>query len=224
MMTNEELKLVIASNLIKLRQNAGLTQAQLGEQLNYSDKTVSKWERAESTPDAYVLCRIAEIYGTSVDALFQDVQPWLDPVKKKKAEAELNQPRYSAKFVILVAVAGIVTLSVLIYIILSMVSGIHSPIVFGAGATVAFITALVLNSALNKGRKNMYIVLGLVASIIILAYLCLLPHQNTWQLFLLLIPASLVVILSFHIPIGPSQKPEPLSGKAEVPSEPAARL
>ena len=37
----DELKLVVASNLIRLRQQAGMTQAELGEKLNYSDKTVS---------------------------------------------------------------------------------------------------------------------------------------------------------------------------------------
>ena len=36
-----ELKLITASNIIKLRTQAGLTQAELGAKLNYSDKTIS---------------------------------------------------------------------------------------------------------------------------------------------------------------------------------------
>ena len=43
-----ELKLISASNLINLRTAAGMTQAELGAALNYSDKTISKWERAEA--------------------------------------------------------------------------------------------------------------------------------------------------------------------------------
>ena len=43
----DDLKKVVANNLIHLRQESGMTQAELGEKLNYSDKTVSKWERAE---------------------------------------------------------------------------------------------------------------------------------------------------------------------------------
>ena len=35
----DELKLIFASNLIRLRTAAGMTQAELGEQLNYSDKS-----------------------------------------------------------------------------------------------------------------------------------------------------------------------------------------
>ena len=37
----EDLKLVFASNLIRLRTGAGLKQVELGEKLNYSDKSVS---------------------------------------------------------------------------------------------------------------------------------------------------------------------------------------
>ena len=57
----DELKLIFASNLIRLRTAVGMTQAELGEQLNYSDKSISKWERGEAIPDAAVLKRIAEL-------------------------------------------------------------------------------------------------------------------------------------------------------------------
>ena len=42
----DELKEIIAKNLTELRTCAHLTQLQLAEMLNYSDKAVSKWERA----------------------------------------------------------------------------------------------------------------------------------------------------------------------------------
>lgn len=45
-----ELKCITAANIIALRTDAGLTQAELGEKLNYSDKSISKWERAEPCP------------------------------------------------------------------------------------------------------------------------------------------------------------------------------
>ena len=64
-----ELKLISASNIIKLRTQNEMTQAELGAKLNYSDKTISKWERGEAIPDAYVLMQMAEIFGVSVDYL-----------------------------------------------------------------------------------------------------------------------------------------------------------
>ena len=55
-----ELKPIIAKNIMSLRQAAQMTQGDLAQKLNYSDKAVSKWERAESVPDIMVLKEIAE--------------------------------------------------------------------------------------------------------------------------------------------------------------------
>jgi len=62
-----DLKDTIAKNLVELRTQAHLTQLQLAEMLNYSDKAVSKWERGEAIPDIRVLLRLSEIYGVSLD-------------------------------------------------------------------------------------------------------------------------------------------------------------
>lgn len=72
----EDFKLTFASNLIRLRNDAGMTQAELGEKLNYSDKSVSKWERAESLPDAFVLQKIAGIFGVTIDYLVTGHDAW----------------------------------------------------------------------------------------------------------------------------------------------------
>ena len=67
----DERKATIASNLIRLRLSAGMTQAELGEKLNYSDKSISKWERGDVTTDVFVLMQIAEIFGVDVDYLLK---------------------------------------------------------------------------------------------------------------------------------------------------------
>ena len=50
-----DVKLIISKNIIKYRKKMGLTQLELAEKLNYSDKTLSKWERGESMPDIVTL-------------------------------------------------------------------------------------------------------------------------------------------------------------------------
>jgi transcriptional regulator with XRE-family HTH domain len=60
---------LLRENLIKLRDEKGLTQKQLAEELNYSDKVISKWERGESIPNIEVLSDIADFYSTSIDEL-----------------------------------------------------------------------------------------------------------------------------------------------------------
>ncbi len=197
-MTLEELKLVVASRLIRLRQEAGMTQAELGEKLNYSDKTVSKWERGESIPDAFVLLRLADIYGTTVDALLREDAPWQDPVERQKAKERAEAPKFSSTVVTLVAVVGIWTMAVAMFVIFWLAADALLWMIFACAVPVSLITFLVLNSIWNKGRHNLYIIMALVACIVAVIYLFLLP-VNPWQLFLILIPAEILVFLCFRI-------------------------
>ena len=57
----EQLKMRLAKNLTFYREQAGDTQLELAEKLNYSDKSVSKWERGEGIPGIYVLTCIADV-------------------------------------------------------------------------------------------------------------------------------------------------------------------
>ena len=70
----DELKSTIAKNLAELRMHARLTQLQLAEMLNYSDKAVSKWERGEAIPDIRVLLQLSELYGISLDRLVKGTE------------------------------------------------------------------------------------------------------------------------------------------------------
>ena len=58
-----DIKENLARNLTLYRKASNLTQAELAEKLNYSDKAVSKWERGESVPDLYVLKQLADFYN-----------------------------------------------------------------------------------------------------------------------------------------------------------------
>ena len=68
-MNNEELKSRVGANIARLRREQGMTQAELAERINYSDKAVSKWERAESLPDVLTLLNLAEQLGTDLNTL-----------------------------------------------------------------------------------------------------------------------------------------------------------
>ena len=67
----ESVKEIIASNLASLRKQNKLTQQQLAEKINYSDKAVSRWENAETLPDIETLCKICDIYGVKFEYLLQ---------------------------------------------------------------------------------------------------------------------------------------------------------
>lgn len=68
----EKLRENFARNLTHYRKASGLTQTELAEKLNYSDKSVSKWERGDGLPDLTVTAQIAEIFGLTVNDLIAD--------------------------------------------------------------------------------------------------------------------------------------------------------
>ena len=63
---------LLAKNLAYYRKASGLTQLELAEKFNYSDKSVSKWERGEGFPDVFVLKSLADFYVISVDDFYSE--------------------------------------------------------------------------------------------------------------------------------------------------------
>lgn len=66
-----ENKDIVAENLIYYRKKSGMSQLELAQKLNYSNKNISKWENAETTPNVFVLKTIADLYGITVDDLLK---------------------------------------------------------------------------------------------------------------------------------------------------------
>lgn len=77
-------KYILADNLVFYRKSAKLTQLEIAEKFNYSDKAVSKWERGESVPDVFVLRDIAKFYGITLNDLFKIKPKKYYPSQKKK--------------------------------------------------------------------------------------------------------------------------------------------
>ena len=61
---------LLAKNLVYYRKASGLTQLELAEKFNYSDKSISKWERGEGFPDVFVLKSLADFYGITIDDFY----------------------------------------------------------------------------------------------------------------------------------------------------------
>ena len=75
----------IANRLVEMRKTKGLSQEALAEQLGISRQAVSKWERAESSPDTANLITLAKLYNISLDELLNTDQEKFEsgePIKK----------------------------------------------------------------------------------------------------------------------------------------------
>ena len=99
----------IANRLVQLRKEKGFSQESLAEQLGISRQAVSKWERAESSPDTSNLILLAKLYGVSLDELLdtdqekfeseapifnKDFSDSLDHNENLNSEAETSEPEY----------------------------------------------------------------------------------------------------------------------------------
>ncbi|MBR0393202.1 MAG: helix-turn-helix transcriptional regulator [Oscillospiraceae bacterium] len=195
-----ELKLVFASNLINLRTAAGMTQAELGVQLNYSDKTVSKWERGEAIPDAYVLTELSDLFHVTVDYLLSSHDAWQSPEEIRKA----NEPMYSSDIIIAVTILGIMTASLTAFVI-GWICGIIEWRIFLVGLVLSAVAFLVLDCIFNHARYLKPAMIVLIISVFVLVYF-LLWDFKPWQIFLLLVPAITIALLSTHINKKPKKR------------------
>ena len=64
-------KKTIGGFIAALRKANGMTQKDLAERLNVSDKTISRWERDDGAPDLAAIPAIAEIFGVTCDELLR---------------------------------------------------------------------------------------------------------------------------------------------------------
>ena len=69
--------------IYEMRTRKGLTQKELAEKCNVTDKAVSKWERGEGCPDVTVLPKLAEIFGIEVESLMNGEIPLSQDVSGK---------------------------------------------------------------------------------------------------------------------------------------------
>ena len=188
----DERKATIASNLIRLRLAAGMTQAEVGEKLNYSDKTISKWERGEVTTDVFVLMEIAALFDVSVDYLIKP-HAEIEPIVYNKPQ----EPHYYTRAITAIAVLGVWTLAFLVFLVLWW-SGYVMWLLPVFAVPVSLVVLLVLQSVFHKGHGNRYIIAAIAVSLVTALYLTFL-RNNPWQIFLLLIPICAIVFLSFRI-------------------------
>ena len=195
-----DLKLVSASNIINLRTEHGMTQAELGAKLNYSDKTISKWERAEAIPDAYVLVQMAELFGVTVNDLLSAHDKWEPTV----TEEEQPAPSYSVNVIIAIVLMGIFTVALAVFVTLWLIDIVEWR-VFLVALAVEILVYMILVCVFKHGRHLQYILAAFVLSLFLLAYFFL-PVHRPWQLFLLAVPAEIIVFLSCNIRRVPNVK------------------
>ncbi len=190
-----ELKSVVAHNITQLRSTRSMTQLELGEFLNYSDKAVSKWERGESIPDVFVLKQIADLFEVTVDYLLIPHTEDELPVSTEVLEYSRRRKRLNHRTITSISVLGVFALATLLYSVLFL-CGYPQWLVFIYAVPVANIVWLVLNSLWGHRAYTIFLVSSLLWTVITTVFLTFIVlGYNFWILFIIGIIPQIIILL-----------------------------
>ena len=206
-MNDEKLKSQLGANIVAYRKRSGLTQAKLAEQLNYSDKAVSKWERGESMPDVLTLVQLAEVFETTVDELLADPdalpeEPGGRIEQVMEAAVAKTLKRKANKKVILGLSSLLVWfVALFIFVVVSSLDIPKSWVAFFYAVPADAIVQLSMRSAWHDFRYNKTLISIIMWGAILSIYMTLFVFWslNIWKLFLLGIPGQLAIFLWFRL-------------------------
>lgn len=182
------IKQIISENLLQLRKENHLTQLELADKLNYSDKAVSRWEQGVALPDIEVLCDIAALYGVSFEYLITE---GTREQKSKYITKGINKNKFT---ITMLAISLVWLVATIAFVYAKIISDEIFWRAFIWAVPISCLVALVFNSIWGNRRNNYGIVSALGWSAITAVYLQFVKF-NIWPMFLLGAPMQIAVIL-----------------------------
>lgn len=182
-----EIKQNFSRNLAILRKSKNLTQAQLAEKLNYSDKSVSKWECGDVLPDVVTLSMIAQFFSVTIDQLIGKHEP----KQATKSSRRLLITSLSCFLVCFIAT--------LVFIVCSAFNVGSCWLIYIYALPCTSIVATVFCSIWYSNKAKTIAVSLLVWSLGLAVYLSLIVFisLNLWFIFILCLVFQILVILWF---------------------------
>lgn len=193
-MENEELiNKRIGKNIAAYRRSANLTQAELAQHINYSDKSVSKWESGNGVPDVYVMMQLADLFGVTVDDLVGEVS---------KKRASYATTRLIVMLLSSMLIWFIATAVFLAFQLLTHATG-EWWLVFVYAVPVNAVLVIVLSATFRMRLTNFMAINVFIWGVIACTYLTSFvvsrangtPTGNLWLIFLIGIPLQAANIL-----------------------------
>lgn len=197
---NKDFNAVIGKNLLKLRKNMKLTQMEVAEKFNYSDKSISKWEKGESLPNIEVLCELAEFYGVTLDDLTKENENLeiLENKNQVKKEKKRTPRMFSTRLMVTLLGVGAVWLcATILFVVLKLCLNINCFMCFMWAGVASLIVLIVFNSIWGRMRylfPILTVMLWLLLATIQLQ-LYLPTKLNIWPIYFLGIPLQILIIL-----------------------------
>jgi len=197
----EDIKIIIGKNLAALRKKKKLTQIELAEKFNYSDKAVSKWEQGATMPDIETLCELCDFYGVTLDYLRDEkniLNPHYDTTKEKTILVN-----HVIMTLLLASIVWMVATIIFVYPIIFKHTKSSYWLVFVWSVPATCLTTLVANVIFFRRNKTVsfifltILVWSLLASVFLHFMIYTDVSYNLWMLFILGIPSQIILILWF---------------------------
>lgn len=186
---------IVAENLIYYRKAAGLTQLEIAEKFNYSDKSISKWERAEGTPDIFVLKSLADFYGIKIDDFFRQ--------EKQKVTAGKQSKHW---FIVALSetLVWLVFATFFVVFVIVIPNAFSWWLLFIYAAAASSILGVVWASIYHRRLYQMITTSLIVWTSIASVYLTILlqssnPNPFLWLLFLIGVPLQILAVLWYFL-------------------------
>lgn len=207
----ENINEIIGQNLLKLRKQKKLTQLELADKFNYSDKSISKWEKGESLPSIEVLHELAKFYQVSLDSLVSNE----DIVSAPKKTSEEVKKLYPTSLVItLLAVSAVWLCATILYVCLRLTLGVSYVYCFMWAVPLSCIVMIVFNAVWGHYRYLFPILTVLLWSALACTHLQILEFGlDIWPIHFLGIPLQIAIILWGALIFGPRRRKKKLEKK-----------
>ena len=210
-MTNEELKLAVGSSIARLRREKGMTQAELAERINYSDKAVSKWERGESLPDVLTLLNLAQqldtdlntLTGISAESAPPEPVPEPTEIPLPEEPKKKRSRRYTADRSVIQKLSSILVwvVALFLYMILEAFGVKNLWLLFVAAVPANAIVLLSLRSAWKQYGWNRILISVILWGTLLTLYLLLLivGKVNVWRILPMGLLGQAAILLWFKM-------------------------
>lgn len=183
----EDLNLVIGKKLLYLRKKNKLTQVELAEKLNYSDKAISKWEKGESLPPVEVFYKISKLYSVSLDYIIGDETIDPQPIK--------NDDKKRIYFnVTSLSIIAVWFVALVLFVIFDMITHTSQWMVFVWAVPASFAVTIVFDCVWDKHR-GLFWLLSLLVWSMLLCFAVQFLVFKIWKILLIGIPLQLAIII-----------------------------
>lgn len=188
----EDLNKIVATNLIELRKNANLTQQQFAAKLNYSNKTISKWELGYAIPNVETLKEIADFYNVPLDYFV------ISHENDSNEKAQIKTTAYKISMMCLIDVFFLTIAAIIFVAYLSFADKNFWPVFLWAIAFSFFFNAIVSEHWWYKTPCSYIFGSFTIWTLLISLYFTLIVkniNYNFWYLFFVGLPIQVALIL-----------------------------